>query len=95
MRSEVMVAREDNSRVHVRGEEKGGAMLEATRTIVQIIQKNVAEHHGPARVGVRHPLVAPGVLVPRLFIVANFTRAGDLEECVRRALTGVQVSLGI
>ena len=39
MRSEVMVARKDNSRVHVRGVERGGAMLETTRyeTIVQIM----------------------------------------------------------
>ena len=39
LRSEVMVAKEDNSCVHVCGVERGGAMLEATRyeTIVQII----------------------------------------------------------
>ena len=45
--------------------------------------------------GVRHLVVAPGVLVPRLFIVANFTRAGDSQECVRRDGTGFQVSLRI
>ena len=39
VRSEVMVARKDNSGVHVRAVEEGGAMLEATRyeTIVQIM----------------------------------------------------------
>ena len=90
-----MVARLDNSRVHVHGEEKGGAMLGATRTIVQIIQKKLAEHHGPVRVGVRYLMVASGVIVPRLFIIANFTREGDSQECVRNDRTGFQVSLRI
>ena len=41
--------------------------------------------------GVRYLLVVPGVPVPRPFIVGNFTRAGDSQECVRRDETGFQV----
>ena len=51
----------------------------------------MAEHHGPARVGVRYLVVVPRVPVPRPFIVANFTRAGDSQGCVRRDETGFQV----
>ena len=47
----------------------------------------LAEHHEPARVGVRYLL--PEVPAPRPFIVGNFIRAGDSQE--RRDKTGFQV----